>query len=295
MANRNIHQITDFSQLKKIVSKNLTVVIGMICSTTSNESKIMVKKFLKRKAELFPLVQFVFINLSDEQIQHTKLEIVSDDYDLYPLIYHIRDGNKIACKVENADYESTYGSFNQIAPYYTKDMEHYTQTLKAKKAKKSNVIMNLSNSDSESQIEIDDTQKQNAESIDMQNNPDNTNNTNNDDKPNNNEPDPQVKMYIEREKYHALEEKYNDMQKELFENIKQRVKIEKKARKEEEKENKNEKKEKEKSTSKSKNRKNRNKNDNDDDNDNEKHIEPPKRDQIGTSSKAKQSVRRGRR
>jgi len=70
MSDRNIHQITEFSQLKKLVSENLTVVIGFTCPSTTKSERIMIKKFLKRKSEHFPLIQFVFMELGEEQIEN---------------------------------------------------------------------------------------------------------------------------------------------------------------------------------------------------------------------------------
>lgn len=186
------------------------------------------------------------MDLTDNQIEGTKLEIVSDDYDAYPLIYHIRDGNKILCKVESADPESTYDSFDAVEPYYRQEMEEYTfnnrSKKQGKKQKKAKVILNISNSnsDSESEIEIDEVQRgaggsggsrESRESIES-NDPNETSKTNPKLKSNPNpdkDEDPQMKAAIEREQYYALEKYYGNMQKDLFEEIKNRIKIEKKA------------------------------------------------------------------
>lgn len=286
MSNRNIHQVTDFSQLKKIVSENLTVIIGMVCPTTPIESKVMIKKFLKRKSELYPLIHFVFIDLTEKQIQTTRLEIVSDDYDDYPLIYHIRDGNKVLCRVESADPETTYESFDEVAPYYRKEMEEFSKSqsksTNQKRPKKAKVILNISNSDSESEIEIDRTQNL---SLDKESNgsnklnPDTANNVNGKE-----ELDPQTKAAIEREKFYALEKEFTNMQKKFFEEAKYRIKIEKEAEAEEE-------------AAKKKNKKDKKSNVKDEQKEVMRQPEKPQKDQIGPSSKSnktRQNVRRRR-
>ena len=255
------------------------------------------------------------MDLTDNQIEGTKLEIVSDDYDAYPLIYHIRDGNKILCKVESADPESTYESFDAVEPYYRQEMEEYTfnnrSKKQGKKQKKAKVILNISNSnsDSESEIEIDEVQRgaggsggsggsgesrESRESIES-NDPNETSKTNPKLKSNPNpnptkDEDPQMKAAIEREQYYALEEYYGNMQKDLFEEIKNRIKIEKKAEVEGDSDN----------ESGSKNsRKIKKSKSKDKEAEKQKQMrqpEKPQTDQIGPSSKkTQQNVRRRRR
>jgi hypothetical protein len=227
MSSKNIRQVADFSQLKIVVSENLTVVIGMVCPVSSTESKVMIKKFLKRKAELYPLIQFVYMELTENQIETTKIGLVSSDYDMYPLIYHIRDGNKILCEVERADIESTYESFDAIKPHYEREMQEFKRSIKNKKAK---VVINLPGSELESEIEIDDKNNSNdGDSAEIGFDESNKQNESNKSiKPNkSSDVDPQTKISIDKETYRAIENKYGDMQNSLFEEIKLRYKIEK--------------------------------------------------------------------
>lgn len=140
MSNKNIYQVTDFSQLKLIVSKNLTVIIGMLCPSNTKEDMFMIKKFLKSKAKLYPLIQFIYMNLTEKQIKENKqkLSLISDDYDDYPMIYHVRDGNKILCSAKGVDTEIAYESFASIAPYYHNDMEEFKRNADATKSDRAN-------------------------------------------------------------------------------------------------------------------------------------------------------------
>ena len=308
MSNRNIHQITDFSHLKRLVSENLTVIIGFICPSTSKSERIMVKKFLKRKSELFPLIQFVYMELTENQIETTRLDIIDQDMDVYPMIYHIRDGNKVLCEIKSADQEAIYEAFDEVAPYYKAEMEEFARSVKDKKksksaksaknakAKKSKVVINIAKSkdrqtadnDSESEIEID----QNAGDDEMnedydQNNSEQTKSDQgsqktkkvNTDKAN---MDPEMKAAIEREKFYAIEDAYDKIQEELFEEVKDRIRLEQKEAEEEEKKAKKAKgKSKDKSGSKGKRG---------------KQVDRPQHDQIGpASNKQGGNVRRRRR
>lgn len=290
MSNRNIHQITEFAQLKVLVSNNLTVIIGFTCPGSTKDEKVMVKKFLKRKAELFPLIQFVYMELTGEQIETTKLDIIDKDYDSYPMIYHIRDGNKVLCEVKSADREDLYESFAAVSPYYKAEMEEFakaaenaknTKSSKGKsdksskggsKKKKSKVTINVGqptpaknaegNEDSESEIEM----QQNVS--DEQSDP----------KVDQNQLNAEMKATIEREKFYAIEDEFEDMQKILINEVKDRIIIE---QREEEEEEKRESKKKSKSTDRGKKQ--------------PKQPERPQHDQIGTSSKGKNDNRRVRR
>lgn len=275
--NHNIQQITDFSVLKNIVSNNLTVVIGLTCPESTTEAKIMIKKFLKRKSELFPLIQFVYMDLSADQILKTKLEIVKKDYDLYPLVYYIRDGNKILCTVTGCTEELAYETFDELSPIFKREMKEFSEKAKniqttkttktnktTKSAKKSNVIFNI---DSEAEIEIEKAKDSDVSMVNhnpnLNPNPNSNPNSNLNSNLNPNaktgadekeELDPQTKMAIEREKMMAIEKEYNKMQKKMLNEVKNRIKIERHEEKEKMKE-KDKDKEKNKEKDKGKNKK----------------------------------------
>jgi chemotaxis protein histidine kinase CheA len=278
MSNRNIHQIADFSHLKSIVSENFTVIIGFICPDSPKSEKIMVKKFLKRKSELFPLIQFVYMELTKKQIKNTKLDIIDQDYDSYPMIYHIRDGNKVLCEVKSAEHDTIYESFDHVAQYYKAEMEEFSRTVenktksnskskKQKKAKKSKVVINMGQSeneeDSESEIEIE-KQDDEMEENESQNQTERKH------------MDPEMKAAVEREKFYAIEDAYEKVQEKLFDEVKDRIRLEQKEADEEKKKAK-----KSKSESKSKSKDNNSKKKRN------RQPERPQHDQIGSSSKSK--------
>lgn len=318
MSNRNIHQITDFSHLKRMVSENLTVIIGFMCPISSKNEKVMVKKFLKRKSELFPLVQFVYMELTDEQIKTTKLDIIDRDPDMYPMIYHIRDGNKVLCEVKAADNDSIYESFDQVAPYYKAEMEEFAKSVEQKKTtkgktpqsvKKPKIAVNIGtpdaqksqksqksqknlknkqnkladssanrmNDDSESEIEIEK-----AENDGTEGSPDNADNGDNNGEvdPSKKSLDPELKAAIEREKLLAIEKAYEKIQEKLFEEMKNRIRLEQKDIDEEKERSKKAKSKDAKDKNDTKNQKKPSPSQN------YKQNDKPQRDQIGSSSKS---------
>ena len=194
----NICQVIDLPQLKSIVSSNMTVIIGLVCPNTMNKNKVFIKKFLKRKSEKFPQIQFVFIDLTKEQIANTKLAIVSHDYEDYPLIYHIRDGNKILCEVKQADEISAKESFAEIEPYYKKEMEsEYSES-----------VIDVYDNDKNDKSDIGESVKED-EIAD-----------------NEDEIDNQTRLQLNRKICEAIEDRYEKMQKKLFDTVKERFKIE---------------------------------------------------------------------
>lgn len=260
MSSQNIHQVADFSQLKQIVTTNMTVIIGMVCYSTSHESKVMIKKFLKRKSELYPLIQFVYMDLSVDQVENASLSIIPNHAEKYPIVHHIRDGNNIVCTVPSAIKEDVYESFEQLAKYYKKEMLEFQANVEARGSKsnrKSKTEKRASRverddnatgaaagaaagADSESEIEMEDRssdvsnratktkphvvmedEEQNATNADQQ-------------------ITPQIKAALDRQKFKALEKRYGKLQKGLYEEIKIRMRIEKEEAEEEaEKQNRN--------------------------------------------------------
>jgi hypothetical protein len=248
------------------------------------------------------------MELTENQIETTRLDIIDRDMDEYPMIYHIRDGNKVLCEVKSADQEAIYESFNEVAPYYKAEMEEFARAAKEKKAnkskrsgsktKKSKVVINVAKSNSkqsvdnssESEIEID----QNAGNEEInedydQNNSEQTKSDQGSQKSKSDQSkadkakmDPEMKAAIEREKFYAIEDAYDKIQEHLFEEVKDRIRIEQKEAEEEEKKAKKAKaNSKDKSGSKGKRG---------------KQMDRPQHDQIGPApSKQGRNVRRRRR
>lgn len=238
MANRNIHQVADFAQLKTIVNSNMTVIIGFVCSSTSKKDRVMIRKFLKSKSKKFPMIHFVYMILTDEQIQQTRLGLIAKDYNDYPLVYHIRGGNNISCKIAGATVEDVYESFGQLEPYYLRDMELYEEA-RAKQAKYNQQNQQDSNNESDqysdSEIETVNTPVENhktAKTAKIQSpnqiisNSQNSQNTHSN--PAEIELTPEQKAALIREQMGQIEISYAKAQKELLHEIRDRIKLEKK-------------------------------------------------------------------
>lgn len=118
----NIIQVTNLIDLKYILSTNLTTICGFVTNETSDKLKIFIKKFLKQKSKLFPLITFVYMVVSDSD--RNTLNILKGELSDYPKFYHIRNGKDILVMVNSADVESIEESFKNVEPYYIDDMKN---------------------------------------------------------------------------------------------------------------------------------------------------------------------------
>src|SRR5437868_4871375 len=116
MSRSNILEVTDLIDLKSIMGSCVTVILGFTLPETSDELKIAVRKFLKRKSESFQLITFVYMEVSEAQRQ--KLNILKGEIEDYPKIYHIRGGNTILLTLLSANKETMNESFEAVEDHY---------------------------------------------------------------------------------------------------------------------------------------------------------------------------------
>ena len=126
----NIIQVTNLIDLKYVLSSNLTTICGFVTNETTEKMKVFIKKFLKQKSKLFPLITFVYMIVSDQERE--TLNILRGQLEDYPKFYHIRNGKDIVVKVDTADQESIEISFKEVEPYYIADMEEQKNNEKKK-------------------------------------------------------------------------------------------------------------------------------------------------------------------
>ena len=112
MSRSNIWEVTTFSDLGTVLKSNVTVILGLTIASTPNSTKAMIRKFLKKKSIKFPLLTFVYMEVTREIMG--KLNILKNNPESYPIIHHIRNGNTILLTVENADQEGVYESFASV-------------------------------------------------------------------------------------------------------------------------------------------------------------------------------------
>jgi hypothetical protein len=124
----NILEVTNLPDLKWIISSCMTVVLGFTTKDTPHDRKVEVRKFLKRKSELFPLIKFVYMEVTDEDRQ--KLNILGGETSDYPKIYHIRGGNNVLMHLFEANEKSMNESFKMIEHIYNDDKKLFQEALK---------------------------------------------------------------------------------------------------------------------------------------------------------------------
>lgn len=214
----NCYEVTNLIDLREVIESNVTVILGLTtCRTTDNE-KIMIRKFLKRKSELFPMLTFVYMEVSDAILRGNVPGIIKKHKDMYPVVYHIRDGNQILVEIEKADYDAVYGSFNDVEGYYIREYREYQDLMRKKHNNQ-----NTPNSDTELDDIPDNSSYIDQDQIDQINTqiPNNMNQIQTQDQVN-----PELEKRRTLEKLVLLNEKYDELKINLFNEIKQRKKSE---------------------------------------------------------------------
>jgi hypothetical protein len=128
MSKGNILEVENLIDLKTIMQTCMTVVVAFTIDKTPNEMKKIVRKFLKRKSEIFPLITFVYMKVR-EQDRHT-LNILKGTDDQFPMVYHIRKGNEILVNCQGADKQMLNDSFDEVEKYYIDEMMEFKNRLK---------------------------------------------------------------------------------------------------------------------------------------------------------------------
>lgn len=128
MSKGNILEVENLIDLKTIMQTCMTVVVAFTIDKTPNEMKKIVRKFLKRKSEIFPLITFVYMKVQ-QQDRHT-LNILKGTDEQFPMVYHIRKGNEILVNCQGADKQMLNDSFDEVEKYYIDEMMEFKNRLK---------------------------------------------------------------------------------------------------------------------------------------------------------------------
>lgn len=117
----NIFEVARLTDLKKLVSSHMTVIIGFTLSITPSKMKIYIRKFLKSKSKLFPSLTFIYMVVPDKD--RNSLSILKGDDDVFPKIYHIHDGKNILVEVLSATQETIEESFKSVEEHYVNNVD----------------------------------------------------------------------------------------------------------------------------------------------------------------------------
>ncbi len=143
MSVTNIMEIINVDDLKKIMSTSETLVMGFTVPETSNELKNVVRKFLKRKSEIFKLITFVYMEVSESD--RCVLNILKGSENTFPKIFHIRNGKDILVSVQAANSDTIKESFKAVEKYYIEEMKNFQKEYS--EMKKIQIEENSSDSD----------------------------------------------------------------------------------------------------------------------------------------------------
>jgi hypothetical protein len=235
MSGSNILQVTNLKDLKEIMESCVTVVMGFTTPKTPSDLKVFIRKFLKRKAEKFPFITFVYMEVSDSDRQ--SLNILRADHSMFPKIYHIRNGNIILVQVDAATEETVVNSFASAEQFYIDEMREIQKKIKEESSKKE-----VDSSDTEISIKAssdadDMSNKKINKTSQLQKELKQTPENKPDHKPEHTpeqtqlQTDPAVAKKINLEKLILLNKKADDLKIDLVKNITQRKKLENKLEK----------------------------------------------------------------
>jgi len=121
----NIWEVTTVSDIVKILKSKPKkfVILGLSLASAQKSEHKLIKKFLKDKAKLYPNITFLFYKVESNDLG--KISLLDSNVDTYPWIYHVYDYNNIFIKVNNANEETIYKSFEAGEQYYKKDLEEF--------------------------------------------------------------------------------------------------------------------------------------------------------------------------
>lgn len=121
----NIWEVTTVTDIVKILKSNPKkfVILGLSLSNAPKSEHKTIKKFLKDKAKLYPNMTFLFFKVESTDLG--KISLLDSNVDTYPWVYHVYDYNNIFIKVNNANEETIYKSFEAGEQYYKKDLEDF--------------------------------------------------------------------------------------------------------------------------------------------------------------------------
>jgi hypothetical protein len=167
----NIWQIINYDDLYNFLvgESGRIVVLSLVLSNTDENIKRMIKKFIKRKANMYPNILFLYHVVKSKDIG--RISILEKDKSKYPKMCHIYDKTQLLLEVTSIeDIDDLYESFEEVGDHY----KNFTIETESKDK-------TISNDDTV--IDSDDNNSVNNDNVD--NNNINNNNINNNDINNN--------------------------------------------------------------------------------------------------------------
>ena len=111
----NICEVKRCGEIEQILKKGKITIIGLTVNENTREEKIMIRKFLKDKSRVYKNINFIYMNVQQEE--YGGLNIIDSSIQSYPQVYHIQY-NDILVHVKAADVQALKESFNAVEQYY---------------------------------------------------------------------------------------------------------------------------------------------------------------------------------
>jgi len=111
----NIWQVDMFSDLVNFLKNGSKkfIVLSLVLPNTKSDIRSCIKKFIKRKAEIFPNVTFLFYTVQPQDFN--KISFIKNDINVYPKMCYIYNITEMEVEVESIDcYDVLEESFEAI-------------------------------------------------------------------------------------------------------------------------------------------------------------------------------------
>lgn len=127
----NLWQISVFNDLINFLKNgnDKFIILSLVLPNTKQEISSCIKKFIKRKAKIFPNIIFLYYTIHTEDFK--KISFISDNLQSYPKMCHIYNITDMLLEIEGIDcIDVIDDSFSQVEKYYIDDLKNNANNTK---------------------------------------------------------------------------------------------------------------------------------------------------------------------
>lgn len=125
----NIWQVDMFDDLVGFLKNSSVdyIVLSLIIKNTPSDIRSTIKKFIKRKAEVFPNVMFLFYTVQSQDVG--KINFIKGKVDSYPMMCYIKtSSNEVMTYVEGVDgTEPLDECWNMVEKHFIANLKNKQQ------------------------------------------------------------------------------------------------------------------------------------------------------------------------
>lgn len=143
----NIWQVDMFSDLIGFLKNGGAdyIVLSLVVKNTPSDIRSTIKKFIKRKAEVFPNVMFLFYTVQAQDVG--KINFLKGTLDSYPMMCYIKtSSNEVMTYVEGVDgVDALDECWNIVENHFITNLKNREQNKQNKTSEKSSNSFEMQN------------------------------------------------------------------------------------------------------------------------------------------------------